>query len=47
MSRIMFACIVMHNMIIEDERDMDEEQCHYEYDCAGQMSELFRDVMFL
>lgn len=41
MSKIIFACIIMHNMIIEDERDMHEEQRHYEYDGAGQMAEVF------
>ena len=42
MSTIMFACIVLHNMIIEDERDMDEDQRHCDYEGASLPPPVFR-----
>ena len=41
-STIMFACIVLHNMIIEDERDMEDGQRHYEYEGASQPPQVLR-----
>ena len=40
MAKIMFCCIILHNMIIEDERDI--VQPNYEYEGSRQPPQIYR-----
>lgn len=37
---IMMACVILHNLIVEDERDM--EHVDFDFDCSSEVLEVFR-----
>lgn len=40
MTKIMFTCIILHTIIIEDEKDMDKDR-YYEYGCQKHFDKTF------